>query len=307
MHVTLRQPQTAAATVLYNPDPKLLDALLKVLTKDGLQLFVFANGPLDPRANEIIAQFPDLHIMRSVNNLGLGAGLNAVMRAADEAGYAHVALFDQDTTPTSGIVRRLQVGMSFLEADGKKIAAIGPRLVPPAGTTFLPIVYWWRKPRQHEPAGAVDFLPTSGSLVSVAAWREVGLFRADYFVDGVDVEWGFRAWHLGWASVVDRDVEMPHRWGQEDDAKHVSGRQIERQSAVRLYYYVRNSVHGLGLKTMPLRWKLHQSLRMIGQLGLILVSRRSDVPIGLVWRALADGWTGRMGSIPADLVQESLK
>lgn len=289
-----------AATVLYHPDPVLLRAMLVTLEEEGYPLFVFANGPLSAEVDSVLASLAHVRIFQSPTNVGLGAGLNALVAAVEAEGFSHVLLFDQDSTPQSGQAAALLARFAACEkAIGQRLAALGPRLVPPARSTFLPIRYWRRERRNNAQMSTVDFLPTSGSLVLVDAWRQVGPFRADYFIAGIDVEWGFRAWHCGWALALVEDVELVHRWGTEQRSARQQA-QILRESASRFYYHVRNVVNGLGLGHMPWRWKCHQTLRLAGQVALVFVRRR-DVPMRLILRAISDGWSGRMGPIPAGL------
>jgi rhamnosyltransferase len=291
----------AAGTVLFRPDPQLLQQLLNPLAAEGCKLFVYVNGHLDPAAEAILKANPIDMIIRSPNNIGQGVGLNALMQAAAERGHSSIILFDQDSTPEPGLSRRL--AKRFRELDqikqNERLAALGPLLVPPQDTVFLPIKYWRRFARPGEHQGSVEFLPTSGTLVSIAAWRAVGPFREDYFIGGIDVEWGFRARAKGWASVVADDIQMYHRWGEERGNQHFVQSQILRQPAPRAYFYIRNAVDGLRLPHMPWRWKWRQAMRMTAQIGLALVNRKhSSVSAKLVSLALRDGYAGRLGPAP---------
>jgi rhamnosyltransferase len=143
----------------------------------------------------------------------------------------------------------------------------------------------------------VEFLPTSGTLISVEAWLQVGPFRSDYFIGGIDVEWGQRAWAHGFASVLVDDVTMVHRWGEINVDRNRP--QVLRQSAVRVHYYVRNATHGMTLPHMSFRWKRWQAVRLVGQVFLLFLYRR-DFSIGRLTGAVRDGWSGRLGPLPSE-------
>lgn len=288
----------AAATVLYGPDPALLDALLTVLESDDLPLFIFVNGPLEAVVETRLAGLARATLLRSPRNVGLGAGLNAVVEVAQAQGFRHVVLFDQDSTPKAGLAAELTALWPDAERRHGPVAAIGPLLTPPPGESYLPIRYDRRSKAAHELA-AVDFLPTSGTLVSVTAWRSIGAFRADYFVDGIDVEWCLRGWSLGFASILAEQVTMSHRWGHEDDE---GGRvpQILRQSRLRCFYYLRNASHLLRLAHVPARRKAIIALRLAAQAGLLVL--RGGAPasmLALAARAVRDGLAGRLGPTPS--------
>lgn len=292
----------AAATVLYRPDPVVLDGLLAPLVAAGLRILIFVNGGVSDDIEDRLKQLPDARLIRSPGNIGLGAGLNAVVEAARAEGYGHIALFDQDSSPDIALLPRLLERFKTLAGHPIPPAVIGPLLVAPENEAFLPP---WYSRRPMDGAGAlataVDFLPTSGSLVSIAAWTEIGPFRADYFVDGIDVEWCFRAWSRGYSCILAEDLHMVHRWGHAEEPG-VRRPQILRQSDLRIYFYLRNAAHGLRLPHLPRRWRARVALRLAAQAGVLLSARRFARPTrALVWRALRDGWAGRLGPAPADV------
>lgn len=291
-----------AATVLYQPDASLLEALLLSLRQPERRVFIFINGAVDASIDLLLAALPNARTIRSPVNVGLGAGLNAVVGAASEEGFSHVLLFDQDSTPDEGLCEALMTRFRTLDRPARPLAALGPLLAPPVGEGYLPIRYWRRSAADGQVAGAVDFLPTSGSLISIAAWRQVGPFCADYFIGGIDVEWGFRCWANGFASAVADDIIVVHRWGHKAAKDDAVGSQISRESDVRIFYYVRNAMDGLRLAHMPLRWKAWQIAALAGQLPLALMAR-NFAPRGfrIVARAISDGMRGRLGSAPDDL------
>jgi rhamnosyltransferase len=294
----------AVGTVLFRPDAELLARLLKPLSSEGCEIYIYVNGQLEASAEAVLSAFAIVNLIRSNDNIGHGAGLNALVAAAAERGHTSIILFDQDSTPDFGFAHLLADRFAALGKEKWKtrLGAVGPLLVPPAGSDFLPIRYWRRAARAGEPPGSVEFLPTSGTLVSVAAWQAVGPFREDYFIGGIDVEWGYRARAMGWASVVADDIQMLHRWGEERGNQHFVRSQFLRQPAPRVYYYIRNAVDGMRLPHMPWSWKWRQATRMASQIGLGLVSRsQSSVSPKLVWRALSDGYTGRLGPSPPEI------
>jgi rhamnosyltransferase len=285
-----------AAVVLYNPDIELLEQLAAAISRDDRRIFVFVNGPIDSSAEQVLTSLSNANIVRSAQNVGLGAGLNALVEAAEGEGFDHILLFDQDSTPDSAMASRLLQRFVSLDRQSVPLAALGPRLIPPAEGNYVPVRYWRRRGRSAVP-GAVDFLPTSGSLISIGAWRTIGPFRSDYFIGGIDVEWGYRCWASGFACILARDIVMIHRWGRAG-----VGAQIFREDAKRIYYYVRNAADGLGLPHMPLRWKVRQLATLFGQLVIVLISkRRARDSIRLFARAYRDGRQGKLGAAAPEL------
>lgn len=296
---TIAPPGIAAAIVLYRPEPSVLGTLLDALEQDGLPIIVFVNGPLDPVVETRLAGLAHGTVIRVPENIGLGAGLNAVAGAAIEQGCSHILLFDQDSTPGPGLAAALSGVFTAPAQRHRRVAAVGPLLTPPPGESFLPITY----DRLGRPAAGglseVAFLPTSGTLVCLSAFCEIGPFRADYFVDGIDVEWCYRARARVHVCLLAEDVAMTHRWGHAE-GEGVRVPQILRQSPLRSYYYLRNRSHNLKLRHFPLGWKVATAFRLLAQAALLVL--RGGAPLGmlrLTGRAFRDGLTGRLGPAPS--------
>jgi len=286
-----------AAVVLYRPDPALLARQVEGLR--GVRFLAFANGPLAPEALAALAP-ANLHLSFSPDNLGLAAGLNAVMAQAMAEGFAHVLLLDQDSEPTTDLLASLVACAQGLAARGERAAVVAPRMVPPAEGHYKPLRYEWRGRSREDGLAPVDFAPTSGSLASVAAFREVGPFRDDFFIGGIDVEWGFRAWSRGWGSYVAPGLEMPHRWGEAVDEDEAGTPQILRHAPIRNYYYARNVVATARLPHVPLSWRLKSCAILFAQSALLLW-KGGRVAFRPVLAGLRNGVRMRLGPAPATL------
>jgi rhamnosyltransferase len=293
-NLTTRPPP--AAIVLYKPDITLLDHLFTTLASDGHRLLVFVNGPINEAAEGLIAGLDNALVIRSAENQGLGLALNRLVEAARDEGASRILLLDQDSSPRPGLAAALEGAWDRYAAGGSRLAAIGPRLVPPQQENYRPLRYVWR----NKAEGTVYFTPTSGSLVSIAAWKDIGPFRADYFIDGIDVEWGLRAWDKGYTCAVAMDVTLEHRWGTPVPADEISKPQILRYPKLRCFFYIRNNVAMLRLQHVAPTWKLKSAMHLLAQVGLLLISRRFEAGTArLVWRAVSDGWRGRLGAVSA--------
>lgn len=288
-----RQSRSCAGVVLYKPDTKLLKVLGHALA--GRRLFAFANGPMD---HQILAAFAgtDLRLIESPTNVGLGVGLNAIAQAAFEDGFGHIMLLDQDSTPSLDLLDQLTVQSLALERQ-ENVALIAPLLIPPSEGFYKPIHYQRRSLERADGLVSLDFAPTSGSLVNRRAYETIGPFRDDFFIAGIDVEWGFRAWNLGWSTYLVPGLKMPHRWGEDVRSEEIAKPQILRQTNVRNYYYARNVVATARLAHVPWRWRVKSAAALAAQLGLLAIrgDKGSAKP---AWTGLIDGLRGRLGPAP---------
>jgi rhamnosyltransferase len=283
-----------AAIILYYPVEEELAALLQAINRKGRHLFIAANSPLSDGIEQILSALEHVMLQRFEPNIGQGAALNWAIHAAHSQGFEQIILFDQDSTPSPSMIEKLAEAALLHH----KCAAIGPLLITPEGENYRPLRYAWRD--KH--SGLANFIPTSGSLISLKAWEIIGPFREDYFIDGIDVEWGLRAQSLGFTSLVAQDITMVHRWGTGIQSGENWKPQILRQSRERNYFYLRNAIDILRQPYILWGWKMRSIMTLIMQ--IIILWMLTPIRSGqrkIIGRALLDGWRGHLGPFPQDL------
>lgn len=293
----------AAGIVSFHPDAALLLDLVATLSRDVGRIYLFNNAPLEPALEAVLADYPALVAITADSNLGVGVGLNFIALAASRDGFERLALFDQDSRPWPGMLPRLGLAFDRLEALRRAPAALAPRLVAPrgrvAGASKPPR---YRPRRGCPPDGAltpVDFLPTSGTLFNLRTLRETGMFRADFFIDAIDLEWCFRAWARGHSCWLASDVPMEHTVGTGTIPLGF-GLTMPNQRPFRMGTYLRNTLYGFRLAHVPLGWKLKQLLYLPLQcFGFARHHRFSAAAVGPMLRGLRDGLAGRL-EVPPD-------
>lgn len=292
----------AAGIVSFHPDAVLLLDLVATLSREAARIYLFNNAPLDPALQAVLADYPALVAIDAETNLGVGVGLNFIAVAASRDGFERLVLFDQDSRPWPGMVGRLGQVFDGLSALRRRPAAVGPRLVAPrgraAGASKAPR---YRRRRGGEPAeGAVpvDFLPTSGTLFNLRTLRETGMFRADFFIDAIDLEWCFRAWARGFSCWLAAEVPMEHTVGT-GTIRLGFGLSMPNQRPFRMGTYLRNTLFSVRLRHVPLRWKLVQALYLPLQVwGFARHHRFRGAALRPMLAGLRDGLLGRLGPPP---------
>ena len=294
----------AAGIVSFHPDAELLLDLVATLSRDAGRIYLFNNAPLHPALEAVLADYPSLVAIEAGSNLGVGVGLNFIALAASRDGFERLALFDQDSRPWPGLLPRLGDAFDRLEALRRRPAAVGPRLVVPrAGGAVASKAPRYRARRSSAPEGAlrpVDFLPTSGTLFNLRILRETGLFRADFFIDAIDLEWCFRAWARGVSCWLASDVPMEHTVGTGTIPLGF-GLTMPNQRPWRMGTYLRNTVYGFRLAHVPLGWKLRQLLYLPLQMwGFARHHGFRSAAVAPMLASLRDGLLGRLG-VPGGL------
>src|ERR1700731_4138014 len=105
------------------------------------------------------------------------------------------------------------------------------------------------------PLREVHFLFSSGSLIDLDALAAIGPFREDFFTDGNEIEWCFRARARGFRCVMVFSEPMPHPLGLGQIRVPLLGIRLAKQPPVRLFTYARNQVAMMGLPLVPVWWK----------------------------------------------------
>ncbi|WP_072396135.1 glycosyltransferase [Hyphomicrobium sp. CS1GBMeth3] len=286
-----------AGIVTFWPDLEQLMPRVAALACASERVVVFANSPVSQtdRARLLGTGAGDggIEIVQSPDNVGLGRAYNHILQYAQARGADAVLLADQDSDIEPETVEVLAARMVELTAAGHRVAVVGALPVAPDGspTRFKTTRLFERSVGSDLPnTQAVDFAISSGSLVSLAAYEAVGPFREDFFIDAIDIEWCFRAWHAGLSCWTAMDAPMPHRLGQGGLEIPLTRLKLAQQPPSRLYTYVRNQVRMLGLRHVPMRWKL----KILPYIGLqaaayALKGNKRRASLSAIGRGFRDG------------------
>jgi rhamnosyltransferase len=284
-----------AAIILYRPDIAHIARMIAALRGDVGLIALYLNSVLDAKTRARLEEGAPGQILwlGSGANVGLGEAYNECLDEAVRRGATRLLLFDQDSMPPPGLATRLDHTLKSLQEAQRNPVAIGPFAIDADGAAIKGPVA-----RGMAVAGAVEasFLISSGKMMDVDAARAVGAFRADFFIDAIDIEWCLRARFLGYSVWMDQGVKMDHQLGNGIITLPGGVMRITRQPSLRVYTYLRNQIAMLGMPHVPLGYKarflLTLPIRLIVYLGAdpSLPMRRA------LWRGLRDGITHRLGS-----------
>jgi rhamnosyltransferase len=291
----------AAGVVAFHPDLQRLIDLLAALHPQAARVCLFVNGGMDDdQIAACCAACPSLIVIEAPANLGVGEALNILALDALVWGASHLWVFDQDSSPTADLAPRLQSLMTQVRPIGPPPALMAPRLVAPADEPDYKPPRLQRRPgvADHAQAWPTQYAATSGSLIDLSAFRAIGPFRADFFIDGIDLEWGLRAWARGYSVWIAKDAVMAHRIGAGVE-RLAGGLTTPAQSPMRLASYARNVAAMLRLAHPPLGWKLRQGGYLFVQM-ILLWARRGFAPafFAAIASAIRAGLAGRLGPPP---------
>ena len=248
------------------------------------RLLLFDNTP-DAREPAAWCPAPSGNVtyVAAGGNRGVAAAFNAAARMAARGDFTHILTLDQDSVPPPDLA--ITLFHSLPSAEWLRTGLVGPqharediRLVERASAT------------------PVERLMSSGCLVNLDAWRAVGGYNEQFFMDHVDSDFCLRLRRAGYQIVCCNQVVMPHRLGAS--RVHVLlGRRflVNHHPPARRYTMARNTV-GLcclyGRDFPGLRRRQTRELTGLA-IKILLFERRKGAQLIAIIRGLWDGFRGR--------------
>jgi rhamnosyltransferase len=165
-------------------------------------------------------------VERLGDNRGVGYALNRGVRRARESGCAWLLTMDQDSVVDSSLVE------AYGEAIGQNPGwmCLAPRI-----TT--------NSRKKDSVGGVIGYTITSGSLVRVSLFDEIGLYDEGFFVDYIDFDFSLRLRRAGHAIHRVPTALMQHQLGEPVDLPDGIRKFYARHSPVRRYYMSRNFMY----------------------------------------------------------------
>jgi rhamnosyltransferase len=283
--------------VLYEPTEDFLGNLVKARAACPNVVAVDNSPEADVRLHERLRE-RGMQVILNRNAGGLAGAYNKGAELLLARQCDLIFLLDQDSDVDGSFFAKMMEAASELNTDA---FLIGPKIYEIELQKCMPVIppgKRFPKPFRIDDQSAGLFptlcIISSGSAISAAAYRKLGGFREDYFIEYVDVEYSLRA--------SSRNVPLYMNAGVT--LRQTNGR-IERHgklfttnhAAWRRYYIARNTVHCLRLYRS--HWGLHwfSGLMAIHQAMLVLLFDSQKVKkLTAIACGYLDGKLGRLGT-----------
>lgn len=202
-----------------------------------------------------------------LENRGIATAQNFGIHKAEELGCTHVIFFDQDSMLSFHLVEELLEAYSVVAAFDPKVAAVGPLVINKV--TGMPYKSTAELSRKHS---EVRELISSGSVVALQTFREVGYMMDQLFIDAVDYEWCWRAKSKGYYNYMATQVKLYHQVGS--GLKKIGfGVSVFFPAPFRYYYIYRNTLILQRKPYVPKEWKRKQFIRNLFEFFVIPIMR----------------------------------
>jgi rhamnosyltransferase len=277
--------KVAAIVVFYNPELDFVDNI-RCYEDDVGVIYVIDNSDVVlPVITEMLAALPKVIYIKNNGNLGIATALNIGVEQALKADYDFVLTMDQDSRATPGMVNEL---LDCIKKFKDSMIAIVTPYHQMSDTSTPPPGEWQE----------VEVAMTSGNLLSLVAYKNVGAFRDDYFIDFVDHEYCLRLRKNGYRIIRANRAVLKHCLGAI--TRHcLLWKLIEvgNHSPLRRYYAFRNRfhLHKMYKDIFPLYFKLF--CRNIAQeiIGMLLFEQQKLAKLIMMWRGYNDYRKGISG------------
>ncbi|MBC3538110.1 glycosyltransferase family 2 protein [Rufibacter sediminis] len=220
---------TAAVVVLYHPEEEVLANLASYLPAVDI-LFCVDNSEV--KNSRLVAQlkaFPKIVYHDNQGNKGLAAALNLGANLAQSKGYAWLLTMDQDSKAHPDMLPQMRSALSHLGA--QKVGIVAPFQLDKDNQDQLP----------QQEIQDLNAVMTSGNLLSMEAFKSVGPFRTDFFIDYVDYEYCLRLKTHGYKILQVPQAILYHSVGNIT-LNYLLGVRVtaSNHSPIRRYYMARN-------------------------------------------------------------------
>jgi rhamnosyltransferase len=294
--------------VTFNPSYTLFSNINIFL--DQLEHIIIIDNGSNPEWRLLLEQeashrTSSLTIIFNDTNLGVATALNQGFRWGIDQGYDAVVTFDQDSIPAPDMTHELLRAYNS-HPNRDTIAIVAPRVEDQHANVHVRYL----RPRnsflfervlcQDSTIEDVSIVITSGSLNSLDAYRKIGDFRDDFFIDYVDTEYCLRAKQHGYGILVACNATLQHRLGNQQ-MKHLGPFTLHPtfHPPLRWYYLNRNRIVMLGLYAFRFpHWGIYDL--MAGSYSLLKLLLFEDGKLRKILALILgmfDGFSGHMGPV----------
>lgn len=267
------QHNVCAIVVTYHPDMAVLGDLLSATCPQVGSMVIVDNGSPKHIVSWLRGQVgtANIFVIPLPGNLGVGAAHNRGIAWARQHGFSHVLLMDQDSIPARDMVQQLHDALEQLGNHNTLIAGIGPSYIDSYTGTRSSFVRFGLisikkvDNEQQEMGGIIetDFLISSGSLIPMKVFDNVGLMDEGLFIDHVDTEWVLRAKSRGYTIYGAYNAVMRHSLGNATlRFWFLRWRNVPLHSPERHYYIFRNSLVLFRRPYAPRQWIINDIVRL---------------------------------------------
>ncbi len=175
---------------------------------------------------ESLEREPSITVERLGENRGVGCALNRGVQRARQMGCIWLLTMDQDSVVDGAFIAAYQAALE----EEPELVCLAPRITTRTRT-------------KDAAGGVIKYAITSGNLVRVSLFDQIGLYDEGFFVDYIDFDFCLRLRRAGYAVHRVPAAMMEHQLGDSVDLPQAVRKYYARHSPVRRYYMYRNFLY----------------------------------------------------------------
>jgi rhamnosyltransferase len=175
---------------------------------------------------QLLEQEPGITVERLGENRGIGYALNRGVQRARQMGCTWLLTMDQDSVLDSSLIEAYRAAV---ERDSTMVC-LAPRITN-------------RRRKKDAAGGVISYAITSGNLVRVSVFDQVGFYDEGFFIDCIDFDFCLRLRRAGYEVHRVPAAMMTHQWGDSVDLPKAAREYYARHPPVRRYYMYRNLMY----------------------------------------------------------------
>jgi len=268
----------AGVVVWYNPTEKEVENIKSYL---GFvkKLYVVDNSAGNNLSllSELTRDDDKVEYIPNLDNLGIATALNKGCERALEQGYNWILTMDQDSSFDRAEMTK------FIDAFETK------KLEDPTIAVFTPLT------NEYQPEGYASRVITSGNLLSLTAYKQIGGFDDTLFIDEVDHDLCYKLTQRNYTIYTFSNVHMEHKIGDGKSHQFLYPRRlyVMHHGAIRKYYIIRN--HFLIRDRFPSFTHDYAKFNFILLLGVIFFEKQKLLKLRYMLRGYCDYKKNRLG------------
>lgn len=228
----MKYQNIAGCLVLYHPNKANIDTLSTYI--DSVKkLYIFDNTETHSNFaslnnNEKLSYFWD------GENKGIAIRLNQACKMALQEGYDYLLTMDQDSYFTENYLEKYIEEINTFE-NKNTVATFG-------------LEYATNALSSEKKFNEVDHVITSGCILNLKLYQEIGGFDENLFIDYVDTDYCFNALSKGFRNIQFKHLLLTHSIGEIKKRKsltslYLKSKQRPIHAPIRIYYMWRNLLY----------------------------------------------------------------
>lgn len=223
--------------VSYYPSINLIELVNALYKYDNFVKIIIVDNTGEPNEiiNNIISNYKFCEVIINKENMGIAYALNVGIEKFYSQFVDWVLTFDQDSLITGNLVEAYS---NFLNRNIYKANEIG----------MIATNYYDRNTGMQYYANLSSFIEvkeaiSSGALINIKIFMELGKYKDYYFIDQVDNEYCYRLKKYNKKIILLPEKLMEHSLGNITNAKFLWKKFfVYNQNPIRYYYRTRNTI-----------------------------------------------------------------